>query len=145
MARAGQWKCGPAIRAGREDSGTAAVEFAFVAPIFLLFMVGILFYGSYFGAVHMVQQIAADAARASVAGVTDTERASLAQARATSDIAAFSLLNPQGVTVQVSQSTGSVQVTVTYDPSYLAVWPLAKLVPAPSGLITRVSAIDAGV
>ncbi|TIM19494.1 MAG: pilus assembly protein, partial [Mesorhizobium sp.] len=47
----------------REQSGTSAIEFALLAPIFILLLLGMVAYGIYFGASHSVQQIAADAAR----------------------------------------------------------------------------------
>src|SRR5689334_21418066 len=59
-------------------SGVAAIEFAVVFPLFLLIILAIIGYGSYLGAAHSVAQLAADAARASVAGLSDTERASIA-------------------------------------------------------------------
>ena len=65
----------------RRTSGAAALEFAVVLPVFLAVMLGILAYGIYFGAVHSAAQLAADAARASVAGLSDDERAAIANER----------------------------------------------------------------
>jgi len=45
-----------------DAAGTSAVEFAMLAPIFVLLLPGMVAYGIYFGASHSVQQIAADAA-----------------------------------------------------------------------------------
>jgi len=42
--------------------GAAALEFAILAPAFLLLGAGMLAYAIYFGAAHSVQQLAADAA-----------------------------------------------------------------------------------
>ncbi len=64
----------------RNEDGTAAIEFALVLPVFLVLMLGILAYGIYFAAAHSTAQLAADAARASVAGLNDVERANLAKA-----------------------------------------------------------------
>ena len=52
-----------------DNSGVAAIEFAIVAPIFFLMVFGMLAYAIYFGVVHSVQQLAADAARVSVGGL----------------------------------------------------------------------------
>ena len=129
----------------RDKQGTAAIEFALVLPVFLLILFGILFYGLYFGAVHAVQQIAAEAARASVAGITNAEREDLARTKAAQDVAANPLLDPTAMTVAVVQSAGSIRVTITYDCSRLPIWGLARLLPTPSSTIRRVGVIDSGL
>ncbi len=65
--------------------GAIAVEFAMIAPIFLMIIFGILIYGSYLAVIHGVQQLAAEAARSSIAGLNETERSSLANAYVTSN------------------------------------------------------------
>src|SRR5690606_41507901 len=67
-------------RAISNTAASSAVEFALIAPVFLLLVFGALAYGIYFVAAHAVQQLAADAARAAVAGLTGTERTALAVA-----------------------------------------------------------------
>lgn len=62
-----------------DRAGSAAIEFALVAPVFLMMLLGILVYGLYFGLSHSVQQLAAQAARVSIAGLNDSERSNLAQ------------------------------------------------------------------
>ncbi len=49
------------------QDGAIAVEFALVFPVFLLVVFGIIVYGSYLAVVHGVQQLAAEAARSSIA------------------------------------------------------------------------------
>ena len=46
-----------------DQAGTAVIEFAIVAPIFVLLVMGMVAYGIYFGASHSIAQISADAAR----------------------------------------------------------------------------------
>ena len=58
----------------RNTSGGAAVEFAILAPVYLMMLCGMLAYGLYFGAAHSLQQLAADAARISIAGLDGAER-----------------------------------------------------------------------
>src|SRR5690606_30146982 len=58
-------------------SATSAVEFAMLAPLFILFLLGMVAYGIYFGASHSVQQIAADAARTAISGLDAAERKTL--------------------------------------------------------------------
>ena len=65
-------------RLAADRNGAGAIEFAIVAPLFLLIVLGLLVYGIYLGSVHSVEQLAADAARASVAGLSDSERIQIA-------------------------------------------------------------------
>jgi len=51
-------------RLRRDQSGATAVEFAFLAPVLILILMGITGYGGYFWMSHSVQQLANDAARA---------------------------------------------------------------------------------
>ena len=99
----------------RRDDGASAIEFALVLPIFLTLVFGIIVYGSYFASLSIVNQIAAEAARATVTGLTDTERQSLATQKATTLIASYgALLNTGTVTIQaVPTSAGSFAVTIT--------------------------------
>lgn len=53
------------IHFSRNTKAAAAVEFAFIAPILLLLLFGIVGYGYVFGVYHGIQQIASEAARAS--------------------------------------------------------------------------------
>lgn len=65
-------------RFARSTAATSAVEFALLSPLYFLLMFGMAAYGIYFGAGHSVQQLAADAARVAVAGLTSQERQTLA-------------------------------------------------------------------
>lgn len=64
----------------RNSRGTAAIEFAILTPVFLLMLFGMIAYAIYFGAAHSVQQLAADAARTSIAGLSGAERNTLVKA-----------------------------------------------------------------
>lgn len=61
----------------RSERGAAAVEFALVAPLLLFFAFTVIYFAMYLGIAHSVQQLAADAARASIAGIDDTEQVAL--------------------------------------------------------------------
>ena len=50
-----------------------------VLPVFLTIVFGIVVFGSYLAVIHGVQQLAAEAARSSVAGMSETERGTLAK------------------------------------------------------------------
>lgn len=134
----GLWRC---------RKGANAVEFAIICPLFFMLMAGILVYGLYFGTAHAVQQLAADAARASVAGLSDTERSSIAQAHIASSIDGYPFISGDRLTVeaQVSAENGDLFiVNLEYDASDLPVFGLDRLVPVPSPTIRRSSAIRRG-
>lgn len=127
--------------------GNAAVEFALVTPLLLMLFAGILSFGIYLGAAHTLRQIAAEAARASVAGISDTERASLAQGVVTRSLASGSMFKAGsvGVAVGTSPSDASVYtVTLTYDSSVLGLKSLGKLVPLPPDLLTSTVSVRRG-
>jgi Flp pilus assembly protein TadG len=58
----------------KDCRGVAAIEFALIAPVFFLLLLGIAAYGIYFSAISSLQELTADAALASVAGVSAAER-----------------------------------------------------------------------
>jgi hypothetical protein len=80
--------------APRSAGGATAVEFAIVAPVLLMLLFGILVYGGYFLMSHSVQQLANDAARAAVGGMTDAERQQLAAGTLASELPTYGYLSP---------------------------------------------------
>ncbi len=129
---------------GRADHGSAAIEFAAVVPVFLAITFGILAYGFYLGAAHSVQQLSADAARASVSGLNDIERMQLAEAYLTGAASEYPLLDSKRVAVAASNDAGQFGITVSYDASNLPIWGLKGLIPMPPELIQRRSVIAHG-
>jgi len=129
------------------NSAVSAVEFAIVFPLFMMMLFGIIIYGSYLVVVHGVQQLAAEAARNSIAGLSDTERATLAQSYITSNVTYYPLLAPSQLTVNAAASAANANVfvvTVSYDDSNSFIYILPQLVPAPPSTIVRSAAIPRG-
>jgi len=105
---------------------------------------GIVVFGSYFTMVHGVQQLAAEAARCSVAGLSEAERASLAESYITANAGSYPLLQPARLSVSAATSGSDVfVVTVNYDASgnFLLALPF---VPSPPTTIVRSAAIPFG-
>jgi len=127
-----------------QRSGTAAIEFVIVLPVFVLLTAGILGFGVYFGTAHSVQQLSADAARASVAGLTAEERLSLAKQHVASSADNYPLLRADRLIVTGSDTSGRFALTVGYDASHTGIWELEGLVPLPSSLIERHAVIKHG-
>lgn len=128
-------------------SGAAAVEFAIVLSIFMLLALGILAYGIYLGAAHGVSQLAADSARASVAGLNDDERTAIAKDHVARTVTDFLLLKSDNVTVAAAASPNDAnqfQVVVSFDASDLPIWFMSGIVPLPPKTIVRSASIKRG-
>lgn len=134
-------------RLRREERGSIAVEFALIFPVALVFFMGLLAYGIYFGAVHSVQQLAADAARASVGGLNDAERASIATAHVAASGGSYPLLAPERISVSagaLAADPSQFEVRVSFDSGALPIWVLSGLVPLPDQTIERVAVVKRG-
>lgn len=135
------------VRVMRRDDGAAAVEFAVVFPVALLFFCGLLVYGIYFGAAHSVQQLAADAARASVSGITDAERIAIAQAHVAASGGGYPLLTADHLTITAGALPADptqFEVRVVFNSEDLPIWAFSGLVPLPEKSIERVAIIKRG-
>jgi Flp pilus assembly protein TadG len=131
----------------RDCRAASAVEFAFIAPVFLILLFGIIAFGSYLALVHGVQQLTAEAARASIAGLSDAERLSLAQNNITSNVGSYPMLAADRLTVQsaaTDATTGTFKVTVQYDASGMFIFSLPHMIPMPNPVIIRTAAIQRG-
>ncbi|KWV47159.1 pilus assembly protein TadE [Bradyrhizobium macuxiense] len=127
-------------------SGASAVEFALLLPLFLAFIFGIVVFGSYLAMVHGVQQLAAEAARSSIAGMTDSERNSLATNYVAANASTYPLLVPGNLSVSAASSPSNANVyvvTVNYNAAGNFIYKL-PFVPAPSATIVRSAAIQYG-
>lgn len=98
------------------DEGVVAVEFALVAPLFMLLIFGTMVFALYFATFVAVIHGASEGAKASVAGLSDAERGTLATARIQYVFSGYSpLLDPTHVTIRTQAGTaGLYKVTVTY-------------------------------
>jgi Flp pilus assembly protein TadG len=123
--------------------GVALTEFALVLPPLTMLLLGIFGYGQYFLLAHSVQQIANDAARATIAGLSSTERRTLANATVTSEVALLPNVKAGQYSVVVAESGDLVTVTVALDASAN---PLMKMsfVPMPDSLIKRQGVVRQG-
>jgi Flp pilus assembly protein TadG len=134
-----------ASRSFRQDRrGSTAIEFAVISPVLILMLLGILVYGGYFMLSHSLQQMANDAARASVAGLTDTERSALAQTAVSNDVQTYSYLKPQLLSVNYADQNQVLTVTLTYNASGSPFWALNGLMPMPSSTLIRSASVQIG-
>lgn len=101
------------------SEGAVALEFALVAPLFLLLVFGTMIFAIYFATFVAVIHGSAEGARASIGGFTDAERSQLARDRVMALLTGYQpLLNPARatVTVQPALSGGrpGYRVSVAY-------------------------------
>ena len=99
----------------------------------LLLVAAILAYGSLFATSLSLQQVAAETARATIAGLSDAERKSLAQSKLNDISGNYPMLDPSKVTFTFNETAGSElsRVTLTYDLSEHPAYALEKLLPLP--------------
>lgn len=130
----------------RHTRGAAAVEFAIVAPLFLLIVLTLIAYGIYLSAAHSLQQLTADAARTAVAGLSDQERSQLVNNYIAISTLNDPLIDRKKLSVTVATDPKNVNqftVTTEYDASALPIWNLYTF-PLPSTTIRRFATIRMG-
>ena len=114
----------------------------------VLLMFGMIAYGLYFLAAHSAAQIAANAARASVAGITDAEREKLAKDSVAFELKSHPLfLDPSKIVVtagRVATDASSYRVAVMYDVERLPIWNLSPILPLQSRYIEQSAVIKTG-
>ena len=129
------------------QTGTSAIEFAIVVPVFILLVFGMIAYGIYFGALHSVQQMAADAARTAIAGLDEAERKTLAQRYIDLNADGYVFIDRRKLVVDVKDSDKDGQqfvVALRYDARQLPIWNLLPILPLPAQTISRSSTIRGG-
>ena len=137
------WKVSSSHEIAVDRSGASAVEFALFAPILLLLLFGIAAFGTLLSTYNGVQQITAEAARASLAGSTASERDQLARTFITRALPSYPYLNAAKLTVATSTLTtpAAFKVSLSYDLSGSISFNLGTLVPLPAPTLTRSSVV----
>ena len=120
--------------------GTALIEFALLLPVLVALLFGMLAYGQYFLLAHSVQELANDAARSTVGGLTASERSQLATNTVAVETPHIAAMPANRVTSAVAEADGLVTVSVRFDASSLTLFH-TPLVPMPSPTIERQAVI----
>ena len=128
----------------RAIGGTAAVEFAILAPVLLLMLLGIVVYGVHFLTAHALQQLANDSARAALAGLTDTERRQLAASCLATELPTYGFLDPKLVQLAYADQSQVMTVNLAYDASASPIFALAGVLPMPSSSIVKTASVQLG-
>ncbi len=126
-----------------ESRGVSLVEFALLAPLLMMILLGMLGYGQYFLIAHSAQQLANDAARATISGMSPAERLSLANAAMASELPNLPSITANNATLTVTEALPSVTVHVRVDASAIGLFRVS-LLPMPSSTIDRSAVIQQG-
>jgi Flp pilus assembly protein TadG len=139
------WGQREVLRATKSDSGAAAVEFAIVCPLLIYFLITVLYFGLYIGIAHSVQQLAADSARASIAGLGDPERRQLTIDYVSAAAPGYFGIESDYLEVDYEPSASNAgRVTLTYDASSYLSWYPQSFIPLLDTTITRDAVVRTG-
>jgi Flp pilus assembly protein TadG len=131
----------------QNERGASAIEFAILAPVFLLMLFGFIAYAIYFSAAHSIQQLAADAARTSVAGLDEPERNALVRGFIERNASDYILVDPGRLEFEIGDKPtdpDQYQVKLRYDAGGLPIWNLSVPLPLPDRTIVFASSIRKG-
>lgn len=122
----------------RDKRAASAVEFALIAPFLLLLVAAIMAYGMIFATSLSLQQIAAETARATIGGLSDTERRSLALIKLAAIGDQYPMLDVSKVTFDFDEGMGKElsRITLHYDMSQHPAYTFDKLLPLPKSPIS---------
>lgn len=121
------------------NRGAAAIEFALIAPALIMLIFAILVYSTYFAAYLGVRQAAAEGARAALAGLSTSERTTLAVARAQQVLDGYGLTASAGSPPDIQAgvgSSGSFKVEIRYDISGSPIMRFGAILPLPNPTIS---------
>ena len=124
-----------------DRSGASAVEFALVAPVFLLLACGIVVYGVWFSMALSVQSLATESARASLAGIDVDERRSLATTFIETQAKSAGLAGPN-LSENVDIANGVTRVTVRFNAADHPIMAMKGLIPSPPTVIERTAVVE---
>jgi Flp pilus assembly protein TadG len=136
------WRSFGAYRADKR--GASAVEFALVLPLFVLLIFGLICYATIENMYIGTQELVSEAARASVAGLSDSERSSIVTTFISNNIRSYAFLDPNKISVTsstISTNPSTYQVNITYDMSGSFVYQFSNILPLPSPTIQRTAVV----
>lgn len=121
----------------RDERAVSAVEFAILAPLMILLLAGTIAYGLLFSTHISLQQLAAEAARSSIAGLSAAERAAIVEAHVADTLPRYFLIDPDRAEVAVeTPQAGYTEIVVRYDASDHPAYAFRGLLPLPTDQIT---------
>lgn len=125
----------------RDEAGAVLIESAFVIPIIIILMLAVLTYATWFMQAHSIQQVTNDAARSSLAGLTDEEREFLVNRSIDASLLDENAISRDDVEVTTETEDGYYTVTLSYNVASHAILRTA-FVPLPSDTISRSATVE---
>lgn len=125
--------------------GSTLIEFAVLLPVMLMLTFGIISYAWWFLVANGIQQAANDGARAAIAGLDATERRTLAMTKATDHLRNLGRYDMQRAAIAVSETTGQLTITVSYDASRDGNLRLPFVPTPPSRVVQRATILLGGL
>lgn len=113
----------------------------------MVMIFGAVVFGLYFGVAHSLQQLASEAVRASVPGLSEQERGDLARRFVASAIGSYGLLRVDALTIGAAfepSDPNLFTVTLGYDASGLGLSAFSGFVPIPIDHLERRATIRRG-
>lgn len=129
------------IAALRDTRGAVVIEAALVLPFLILLMLGIMTYSQWFMAEHSVQQAANDAARAALAGLTESERDGIVNDSLAHSVLHAGTVDPHLLSVQTGLDGAYYTVSVSYDAQASSLY-RNSLFPLPARTIRRTATVQ---
>jgi|GEM_PF-420443 len=124
------------IRLAGESRGASAVEFAILAPVALLILLGTIAYGLVFSTHLSLQHLLAETGRATIAGLGREERIRLAREHFDAKLEAYPLLDPGEARLQVDDDGRYTEVRITYSVEDHPAYVFQGLIPLPQSPYT---------
>lgn len=128
-------------RLARDQAGAVIIEAALGLVMLIVVLVGIVTYGFWFMAAHSLQQVANEAARATLGAMDTSERDELVQRSIDNSIAQTGAIDARLLHVDTDTNEGFYTVTLTYDASNFPLFE-SSLIPLPSDTIRRSASIE---
>ncbi len=125
-----------------DQRGAAAVEFALIVPIMMMFFFGLTVFSVVLSTYGALQQMAAEAARASLAGLSTTQQSQYASQYISAALGNYTFLDPTQVTVTTNATPSAFQVTISYNAGHSFLNNFASSVISSPIIITRSATIQ---
>jgi Flp pilus assembly protein TadG len=119
-----------------DTTGASAVEFAFVAPIAILILVGTIAYGLIFSTHLSLQHLIAETGRATIPGLAPSERRQLARQHFEAMLDTYPLLNRDFAELEVEADGAFTEVRIRYAVDTHAAYVFEGLLPLPDSPYT---------
>lgn len=126
-----------------DSRGAVLIEAALVLPVLIMLLLGILTYGLWLMTANTLQQVANEAARATLGSLSAAERQERVSQAIASSLLTTGAVRAADVTFSTATSGAYYTVTLSYDTRTHPLF-ASPLVPLPTGTIVRQATVEMG-